>query len=85
MEISGLNIFVMEIESTIKISDLGVTNSSLHYEGATGKGSIVDNNNVRSTSFGISGLKGISSNLHYDRHPRCHQGTFKGSPTYFFL
>lgn len=64
---------------------MGVTGSSLHYEGATEKGVIVDDNGVGTIGLGISGLGETGLSLRCDGRPQRHRGSSKGSPACFYI
>lgn len=61
---NSLGISAIEIRLIVKMSGLGKTGLSQHYNKVTEKGSTVDNNGVGSISLGISSLGGIGSCLH---------------------
>lgn len=59
----GLEIHSIEIRLIIGMSSLKKLSLNLYYNKVTEKDSTVDNNGIRSTSLGISGLGQINSNL----------------------
>lgn len=65
--INGLNIYVIKTRSIVKMSSLGVIGSNLRCKRATKKGSIVDNNDLRTTGLEMSGLEIIGLSLHYEK------------------
>lgn len=66
MGINGLNIYVIKTRSIVRMSGLGVIDSNLRCKRAIKKGSIVDNNDLRTTGLKMSGLEVISLSLHYE-------------------
>lgn len=56
IEISGLDICATETVSKIGINGLRETGLSLRCEGAIKKGSIIDNDSVKTVGLGMSGL-----------------------------
>lgn len=53
------------------MSGLGETSSSLRHNKTTEKGSIIDNDGVRATGLGMSGLGVINLSLCCKRRPQC--------------
>lgn len=64
MKISGLDIYAMEIKSTVRISGFRVIGSYLWCKGVTKKRSTIDDNSIGITRLGISRLEVIGSSLY---------------------
>lgn len=80
LRISGLKTGLV-----MRIRSLGKVSSSLHYKKVREKESMIYNNCIRSTRFGISSEGKIGSSLHYERHLQRCQGISKALPTCFYI